>query len=227
MTLRIIQRGLSELIREIYIMDPISIGEFTTKYLEDILPKHKEELGLDFDKLIVYPSQQPRESADIELYKEGRLIKKISVKTAVTGRIEPHIRALKKDAKNGMDGMLILYTKFQKNGKTLRVVMIVFLIDKSALINYPTRAIVSEISDRLERKEIEEKVTIKIILINEALMFELAYNAIKSRELAEENRRSINELKNLFIELKEAIEANTEKMSELINLLKKLLEKLQ
>ena len=48
MTLRIIQRGLSELIREIYIMDPISIGEFTTKYLEDILPKHKEELGLDF-----------------------------------------------------------------------------------------------------------------------------------------------------------------------------------
>ncbi|MHA1470919.1 MAG: hypothetical protein ACTSSP_10220, partial [Candidatus Asgardarchaeia archaeon] len=61
-SVRVIQRSLRDMIKVIFIQHPIDIGRFTVQILEESLPKVKDELGIDFDDVLVYPGPQPRES---------------------------------------------------------------------------------------------------------------------------------------------------------------------
>ena len=204
-SLRILQREIGELIRVVMTSYPIDLGKFTVRSLGKILPEIKDELGLDFDKIVVYPGPQPRESADIELYVKDELVKKINVKTAVSGDLEVTLRRLKKSVKMDEDGLLIAFGIAIKGEKPIETKMLMIYIPSQIIQKYAPSEILLVVEEKLLEKIKEEKLdSIDIIALNEALQFEQAYRSIialetakKAKELAEQARDEAQQAKEL------------------------------
>ena len=95
--IRLVQKPLSELIKVVFVQHPVDLGRFTVRLLGDILPDIKDELELEFDRIEIYPGPQPRGTGDIELFKEGKIVGRISVKTAVSGDLKVAFRKIWRD----------------------------------------------------------------------------------------------------------------------------------
>ena len=188
-SIRLIQREISRLIRMAMVTYPIDLGKFTVRSLEKILKKVKRDLELDFDDIKVYPGAQPRESADIELYLRGKLIKKISVKTAVSGNLETTLRRLRTDKKIDEDGILVAFALAMKNETPVATKMIIFYIPATIIDGYPLPDILLALRSKIEEKAKKENYdSLDLIAINEAILFEQAYQSIIAKEIAEEAR---------------------------------------
>nr|HDO81231.1 hypothetical protein [Candidatus Bathyarchaeota archaeon] len=184
---KLFQRELKELVRVTLPSHPVDLGKFTTLILGDILKddKVKKELGLNFDDLKVYPGPQPRESADIELLRNGEIIGMINVKTCVSGILKAALRKLKSSIRTGEDGAVIMFALCQK-GESTEARMIIALIPEKALKSYETLDIQDVIQSKIrEKAEKEGYNTINLLAANEAIEIERLKIAVKSEEKAE------------------------------------------
>ncbi len=165
---------------------PIDIGKFTTKMLEEILPKYKDELGIDFSDIIVYPGPQPRESADIELIKDNEIVGRINVKTSVTGDLRTTLRKLVSTIKTGELGAVIIFTLCYKDEENAEVRLIIALIPEEILKHYRIEDIMETIYEKMDAKAKEEHFSkIEPLALNDALELERTRTALEARDMAE------------------------------------------
>ncbi len=203
-SLRILQREIGDLIKVAMASYPIDLGKFTVRSLRKILPRAKDELGLEFDEIIVYPGPQPRESADIELYVNGELVKKISVKTAVSGNLEVALRRLRRSIKINEDGLLIAFGVAIREEKPIETKMLMIYIPAQIIQQYVSQEILLIVEGKLQEKIRKEKLdSIDLIALNEAIQFEQAYRSILAQETAEQARDEAKQAKKLVEEARD------------------------
>ncbi|MGQ4833849.1 MAG: hypothetical protein ACP6IS_08125 [Candidatus Asgardarchaeia archaeon] len=103
------------------------------------LPEIKDELKLDFDDFKANPVTHPRDTADVVLFKGGAIVRKLTVKTAVSANIRTAIRKMQQERRFDEDGLLIfgLYCVKNKKEKVLGIT----LIPRIVLYNEPVMTI--------------------------------------------------------------------------------------
>ena len=220
-SMRLIQREISRLIRIAMVTYPIDLGKFTVRSLEKILKKVKKDLELEFDDIKVYPGAQPRESADIELYSRGKVIKKISVKTAVSGNLEITLRRLKRDKKIDEDGILVAFALAIKNETPVATKVIIFYVPATIIDGYPLPDILLALKSKMEEKAKRENYdSLDLIAINEAILFEQAYQSITAKEIAREARDEARKAREIAEEARDEARKAREIAEEILKLLK-------
>ena len=182
--LRIIQKEIEELIKMAVVEAPIDLSKFTSLVLEKILPKVKDQLGLEFDKVKVYPGPQPRESSDILLYKNGRIIEKINQKTCISGNLEATVRKLKKSLKYGENGLIVTFANFYRK-EEISSRMIIFYIPRKIIINADVYTITETLMKKITEKAMKENYEeCYVLAFDEALAIWRTYQVLKAVEKA-------------------------------------------
>ena len=191
---RFIQETIRKLIKIIVPKHPIDIGKFTVRLLKDILLEHKDELGLDFDDIIIHPGPQPRESADIELIKGNKITGKINVKTAVSGDLKVALRRLVDTIKAGESGIIIITSLFYKNREDVEAKMIIIYMPEELLKYYKTSDIYDVILEKIEEKITKEGYKkAEFLALNEALELERTKLSVEAKEEASEAKKLAEE----------------------------------
>ena len=152
---------------------------------EDFL-KVKDKFEIDFDDVIVYPGPQPRESGDVELLKNKKVVAKISVKTAVSGDVKVAFRKIWQDIKNGQNGMILaVYTCREKNSdKELLKLIMIYL--PNIVKKYDPMDVYSEFRYLMQRKAERENCDIfRLLAINDAIQFEYLRKTMQAELVAE------------------------------------------
>ncbi|MGQ4892785.1 MAG: hypothetical protein ACP6IP_09910 [Candidatus Njordarchaeia archaeon] len=238
-SIKIVQERLSSLIKIALLPAPTELGRFTVRILEAMLPKYKDELGLDFDYMRIHTGAQPRDSGDIELYKDKNLVKRISVKTAVSGKISTALYKLWKDIVDGMDGIIIVFC-FAKKGEGEEKAKMLLIYIPHETIKYKKEEVLDEIEAKINERRIREGyVLLQPFAVNEALMFETVYKTTKleeemaktrekTEEIYEEARKASEKAEKAYEEAKEIRKELGDvkrEISELVDSIKKMLGK--
>ena len=195
MAIKVVQRDLLKLIKIAVSEHPIDLSKFLVKVLEKILPEVKDQLGIDFDDVKVYPGPQPRESADIELFKDGNLIMRINEKTCMSGDLRVTIRRLKRSLRYKEEGLVIAFVLFEKEDKAdLR--MLIVLIPQEVIRKVRTEDIDEYIREFLLEKTFKEGYQdYHLIAFNEAVNLLRAYQTIVAAEKADAALKAVDEVK--------------------------------
>ena len=212
MEVKILQRDLLRLIKLAVSEHPIDLSKFITKTLEGILPKVKEQLEIDFDKIRVYPGPQPRESADIELYKGEKIVMKLNEKTCISGNLKVTIRKLKESLRQGENGLIVAFAIFEKEDK-VDSKMIIILIPEEVIRRVPADIIGEYIIDLLWQKTYDEGYkSYYLIAFNEAVNLIRARQTILAVEIAEKARKEAREAKKEAKKAREEVERLSERI---------------
>ncbi len=201
-----IQKRLKQLIRVIIPPHPIDIGRFTAIVMEKAILESRDELGIDFDKVNVYPGAQPKESSDIEFIKNGEIIARINLKTAVSGDIKVALRRLAKSIRGKEIGAVAFFALFYKNDKDKKVdtKMVIALIPGDVFDYYEISDIHEVILTKVDEKIHREGYTkMEILAINEAIELLRTYEVIITREAVEKLEERFKKLEKTVKELKE------------------------
>jgi len=183
--LKLLQEKLRRLVKVIPVSHPIDIGRFTVRVLYEILPRVKKELGIDFDALTIYPGPQPRESGDIELYKDGKLVEKISVKTDTIGNFERKVDEIWFDLEKGKSGLIVTFMEFKKKEEST-VKMVLIYINKEIARIATKHEVKIEIHERIKEKKKKEKYDAIIpIAASDAILFEYLTISIEAGKKAD------------------------------------------
>ena len=215
MEVRAVQRDVLSLIKLAVSEHPIDLAKFVTRTLENILPEVKDQLEIDFDTVRVYPGPQPRESADIELYKDGSLIAKLNAKTCMSGDLRATVNKLKLSVRSGEDGLIIAFVTFEKEDKA-DLKMVIIYIPRIVIVEASPSEIVDYIMDLLWRKTASEGyISFYLIAFNEAVNLVRAYQAIMAVEIAKEAMKEAKEAKEGIRRLEKRIDRLEERMDKL------------
>ena len=226
--MKILQREIGELIRVVMTSYPIDLGKFTVRSLGKLLPRFRDQLGLNFDRVVVYPGPQPRESADVELYLNDELVGKINVKTAVSGDLETALRRLKKSVKSGEDGLLVAFGIGIRGENPVETKMLMIYIPSRIIQEYTSSEILLVIEEKLAEKMKKEKLdSIDLIAFNEALQFEQAYRSLMALETAKKAKELAKQARNEAKEAKELAREARDEAREIKELVEKVLKKLE
>jgi len=155
----LVQKPLSELIKVVFVQHPVDLGRFTVRLLGDILPDIKDELELEFDKIEVYPGPQPRGTGDIELFKEGKIVGRISVKTAVSGDLKVAFRKIWRDLERGKDGIILYFVTGKRKNVEKEDLKLIIIYIPNSVIAYTRSQVYYEIQDKIEEKKQDKKDT--------------------------------------------------------------------
>ncbi|MHA1664504.1 MAG: hypothetical protein ACTSVW_01555 [Candidatus Njordarchaeales archaeon] len=181
--IRLIQKPLRELVKVFFIPHPVDLGRFSVRILSKILREKMKDLELEFDKIEVYPGPQPRESGDLELYFKGKLVRRISVKTAVMGDIKVAFRKIWRDISRGLDGIILAFYTGKKKGAEEEDLKLILIYLPAGVIGYNSNQVLEEIQLKFEEKMLKENYEkLEPLAINEALMFEMIYRSIMAEE---------------------------------------------
>lgn len=229
--IRLVQKPLSELIKVVFVQHPVDLGRFTVRLLGDILPDIKDELELEFDKIEVYPGPQPRGTGDIELFKEGKIVGRISVKTAVSGDLKVAFRKIWRDLERGKDGIILYFVTGKRKNVEKEDLKLIIIYIPNSVIAYTRSQVYYEIQDKIEEKTRQEGYEkLMPLAVNEAIMLETLYRSLITEEKAEkayeEARKTREEAKKAYEEAKKAHE-KAEKAYEETKIIRKLLEELK
>ncbi len=234
-----IQKQIEQLIRVLIPSHPIDIGKFTTKTLEDLIKSVKNEIGFDFEEVRVYPGAQPKESSDIELIKNGEIVAKINLKTAVSGDIKVALRKLAKSIKGKEIGAVAFFALFYKDNDNVDVKMVIALIPGETFDYYEIPDIYSAIQAKIDEKIRKERyVKVETLAVNEAIEFLRAYESIITREMVEKSKEEIRmfrmEIKEVkeetkkvrmeIKEIKEEMRSNNENLMKIYGVLREILK---
>ncbi|MEX2689966.1 MAG: hypothetical protein ACP6IQ_04990 [Candidatus Njordarchaeia archaeon] len=232
----LIQEALRKLIRVVMPPHPIDIGKFSTRSLDVILRDLREELQLDFDEIIVHPGPQPRDSADIELFKQGRIIGKINVKTAVSGDLKATLRKLTDSIRTGEMGAIILFALCYRDEEHVDTKMIIVLLPEDVFKYYKLPDVYEVLQEKIRNKaKTENYIRIEFLAVNDAIelirakeailardMAEAAYNAVKeAKEMANKAYNAAKEAKEESKKTKEALNKLENKVDRILDLLSK------
>ena len=107
-----------ELMRTIFIKDKVDVGVSIIEIVKENLPKLLEELNVKYDKIEVYPSAHPTWKSDIMVYREGKVILRISMKTCEhVDRIIDTIYRLKTSIRDGEHGLLNVAAGYKRTAE--------------------------------------------------------------------------------------------------------------
>ena len=213
---KLAQEELARLIKVSMITSPVDLGVFTVRVLEDVLPKVAGELGLSFDYLEIHPGPQPRESADIELYYAGRIMTKISVKTAVTGELRNALKKLRQSLQPGEDGLIVLFAVAVK-GEEGEAKMLLIYMPWEVFERYGDGEILVEVERKIKEKaEREGLENLKPLALNEAILFDTAYKVILASEAAQDSLKAAQEALNAVGKLERRMEERFSRVEERI-----------
>jgi len=236
--IRLVQKPLSELIKVVFVQHPVDLGRFTVRLLGDIIPEIKDELGWEFDEIRIYPGPQPRGTGDIELFKGGELVGRISVKTAVSGDLKTALRRIWRDLERGRDGMVLYFATGKKKGSEEEELKLIIIYLPSGVASYTRSQVYYEIQDKIDEKTSKENYEKLVPLaVNEAIMFETLKRTLmmemEAKKAYEEAKKAYEEAKKAgekaekaYEEAKKASET-AEKAYEEAKIIRELLEKLK
>ena len=208
---RVIQRSLRDIIKVIFIQHPIDIGKFTVLLLEDDLLKVRDELGIDFDDVIVYPGPQPRESGDVELLKNKKVVEKISVKTAVSGDVKVAFKKVWQDIKNGQNGMILAIYTCKERETDKDVVKLIMIYLPKTVKKYSYLDVYSEFKYMMTRKaERENCDKFMPLAINDAVQFEYLRKIMIIEEATEKAIAETKKVSDVTKKLSEAVKIVSE-----------------
>jgi len=201
---------------------PIDIGKFSTRSLDVILRDLREELQLDFDEIIVHPGPQPRDSADIELFKQGRIIGKINVKTAVSGDLKATLRKLTDSIRTGEMGAIILFALCYRDEEHVDTKMIIVLLPEDVFKYYKLPDVYEVLQEKIRNKaKTENYIRIEFLAVNDAIELIRAKEAILARDMAEAAYNAVKEAKEESKKTKEALNKLENKVDRILDLLSK------
>ena len=210
----IAQRKIAELLAFVVTGEKVEVGKSTVAYLKKLLPEIKDELHLDFDKFEVHPGSHPRDTADIELFKNNAIIQKITVKTAVSADIKGAIRRMQTEKRRYEDGLLI-FGLYCVKGKEKEKVLGIILIPRGVLYNEAVDAIYDAILGKVEEKRKKEKYDeISIVAMNESIILETATTVMENKRAIEENRKAIEENKKAIEETRRDLNKGIDNLQE-------------
>ncbi len=187
-SIKFIQAQLENLIKVIFVSHPIDIGKFTVRMLSKDIEIFRKKLNFDFDDYVVYPGQQPRYTGDIELYKNKKLVKKISVKTAVSGNLISTLSKLLPELDAQTDGLILaVYTCTDIKTKEYKAILILIYIPYDC-VKYHDGSIYYVIQNKLDDKASNENCTeFQPLAINEAIQFEYLRHALILNEKVDQS----------------------------------------
>ncbi len=181
--IKFIQRPLEEIIRVIFVQHPIDIGKFTVKVISEDREALKRDLDIDFDDIKVYPGPQPRDSGDIELYKNEKIIRKINAKTAVSGDITATFKKLWSELTYDKDGLLvsIFVCNDKKTGDYKTILIFIYLPNE--ITQYPQEEAMYILKMKIyEKAERENCENFSPLAINDAIQFEYLRRVLITEE---------------------------------------------
>ncbi|MEX0568212.1 MAG: hypothetical protein Q6363_003510, partial [Candidatus Njordarchaeota archaeon] len=190
------QEEIENLIKIAVVEEAIDISKFATTMLKNILPKVKDDLELEFDKIVVYPGPQPRESADIELYFKNQIIYRINEKTCISGNLKATIRKLKESIKPWEDGLIVVFIYFVD--KTDREILktVIFYMPGHIVRTLSIQELYDMLIKKIEEKMADEKYTkYHIVEVTSAIALWRAKQTLIAKEKAEEAAREAKEAK--------------------------------
>ncbi len=187
-SVKFVQTKLEKIIKVIFVPHPIDIGKFAVRMLANDIEIFRKDLNFDFDNYVVYPGQQPRYTGDIELYKNNKLVKKISVKTAVSGNLGPTLTKLLSDLDEQTDGLILsVFTCTDLDTKEYKAILILIYIPYEC-VNYYNGDIYYTIRNKLNEKALSENCTdFQPLAINEAIQFEYLWHALILNDKVDES----------------------------------------
>jgi len=220
----LVQKPLSELIKVVFVQHPVDLGRFTVRLLGDILPDIKDELELEFDRIEIYPGPQPRGTGDIELFKEEKIVGRISVKTAVSGDLKVAFRKIWRDLERGKDGIILYFVTGKRKNVEKEDLKLIIIYLPNSVIAYTRSQVYYEIQDKIEEKTRREGYEkLMPLAVNEAIMLETLHRSLITEKKAE---KAHEEAKKAYEEAKKAHE-KAEKAYEETKIIRKLLEELK
>ncbi|MGQ4892415.1 MAG: hypothetical protein ACP6IP_08010 [Candidatus Njordarchaeia archaeon] len=223
-----IQRRLEQLIKVAIPPHPIDVGKFTVKALERAILEAKDELGYDFDRVVVYPGAQPRESSDVELIKNGETVARINLKTAVSGDLKVALRKLARSLRGKETGAVAFFALFYKNDDVADTKLVIALIPGEVFDYYEISdiydAILLKVDEKIRKKNY---VRMEILAVNEAIEFIRAYEAIVARETAEEAREEAKKAREVAEEAREEAKKANSGISQIHDILREILKRLE
>lgn len=223
--IKIYQKPLSELIKVVFISHPVDLGKFSVRILEDIILEHKNEFDFQFDEIKIYPSQQPRESGDIELFYKNKVVRRISVKTDVAGNLKRTFKKILKDLRrHGQDGMLVTFYTCEKE-KNIEDVLLILVYMPQECLFYNAPEVFDEIQYKFDEKANREKCKkLRALAVNEAIQFEMLYKAVVNEEIAREARDTAREARDTAKKAKEMAEEAYKEAHETKKMVKQILD---
>jgi len=220
-----IQKRLEELVKVIVPTHPIDIGAFTAKTLEEIIRESKNYFDVEFDDVRVYPIAQPRESSDIELLKDNEVVKKINLKTAVSGNIGVALRKLAKTIRDKEIGALAFFVLLYREENEADAKIIIAIIPSEVFFNYDISDIYEVIISKVEQKiEKEKYLRWQILAVNEAIELMRAKEAILAHDAAEKAKKIAEEARDEAKKAREEAEKAKKIVEELKGEVKKIYE---
>ena len=226
----IAQRKISELLHFVVTGEKVEVGRSAVAYLNRLLPEIKKELGLDFDDFQVNLGVHSRDTADVVLFKRGKITRKLTVKTAVSANIQGAIRRMQREKRYEEDGLL-MFGLYCVSGNKKDIVLGIILIPRMVLYNEPVSGIYNAILEKVIEKKAREKFDeISIVAMNESIILETAAGVLENRKAIEENRKSIEMLSKKVDDLREEVKSQVNDLRKevrgQIDEIKQLIEKI-
>lgn len=204
---KLIQKELEMLVKVYISPTPVDIGNFSVFVIHDDVSRIGKELNIKFDRVRIFPGPQPRKSGDVEFFLNGKIIKKISVKTAVTGNIKLTLKKLWKDMRNKkQDGIILtvyLCKKIRKE-KEEDSASIVLIYLPYACNDYLLKDVYDTIIKKLKEKGEQENCDVfRPLAINDAVLFEHLKIAVITSNRVDKLEMRVNSLDRGLADLSE------------------------
>jgi len=226
-TIKLIQRKLEHLIKVYVSSTPVDIGRFSVYVIQDDVEKLGRDLNIEFDEITIYPGPQPRESGDIEFYLNKKRVKKISLKTAVTGNLKLTFRKLWNDMMvKEQDGLLltvlICKQQIQENDeiKEQDITKLLVIYVPYACTDYSRSTVYNTIVKMLKDKaQREQWVEFRPLAINDAINFEHLRRILILEDHVSKLEDHVSKLDNAIMQLKESNKEIDKKIGKILEML--------
>ena len=233
---KIYQKKLNDAIRLATSGDSLEVGKSVIYYAKHVLTQEnvKKELNLDFDEIEIHPAQHDPNVADIILFKDGKLVRMINVKTCVSGVLKSTIRALRRSRRTNEDGLIIFGLACTRPDQTVNYILGILFIDKEYLFSESIDNLVKTIVSKLKNKQKEEgckdltpyslnQMIAMGSMVNSLKAIDAAEKASKSAEAASKNAERTWRVAE---ETRDRVGRLEEKMDEISGLIKDLIDKI-
>lgn len=190
---KIYQKKLNDAIRLATSGDSLEVGKSVIYYAKHVLTQEnvKKELNLDFDEIEIHPAQHDPNVADIILFKDGKLVRMINVKTCVSGVLKSTIRALRRSRRTNEDGLIIFGLACTRPDQTVNYILGMLFIDKEYLFSESIDNLVKTIVSKLKNKQKEEGCKdLTPYSLNQMIAMGSMVNSLKAIDAAEKASKS-------------------------------------
>ena len=226
--IKLIQKELKQLIKIYISSEPVEIGRFSVLLLKKDFEQLGKELNLKYDNIGIYPSAQPRESGDVEFLLGSKCVKKISVKTAVSGNIKSTFRKLWRDIRlKEQDGVIVTVYVCKRKDLKREIAKLILIYLPHECLEYTPAEVYTVLMKELGKKGKRENCSeFTPLAINDAIQFEYLKMAVLTSESVDKLEKNIQIISSAVGSLKSDVSTLKSDVAEMKESQKKLDEKI-